>query len=342
MVVHTYLRLYSPRRADPNPHILLIIKPSHHPFCVCHVQVNFYTPAPSSPPPPPSASKQDENEDEDERERAHLRLLHNLPPSPAVVLANFNKADKLEPSIFRVWMGLLRRLPDSSVLWLLQPSNPAAAALIAENLRREAAAVGVSGDRLRFAPRAPKAEHLRRQKAADLFLDTFYYGAHSTATDALRGGLPVLTTPGDAFARRVGASLLYNVGLGEALVMSSFREFEDTGVWLCGSTEGREVLRGMRRWLLGQGQRSHLFDTGGCTRDLERGYEALWEMFVQNGGGGESENGDVRGAGNGTRTAEGKGDWRYHLVVTKREDAHVSYGQAEGERAADASGQAVV
>jgi predicted O-linked N-acetylglucosamine transferase (SPINDLY family) len=239
-------------------------------------------------------------------------------------------------------MNLLRRLPESSVLWLLRPSTPAAAALIAENLRREAAAAGVSGDRLLFAPRAPKAEHLRRQKAADLFLDTFYYGAHSTATDALRGGLPVLTTPGDAFARRVGVSLLYNVGLGEALVTSSFREFEDTGVWLCGSKEGQEVLRGMRRWLLDQGQRSHLFDTSGFTRDLERGYEALWEMFVQNGGGGEAENGAVSGAGNGTMGKEGKGDWRYHLVVTKREDAHVRYGQAESERAAHVSGQAVV
>ena len=128
------------------------------------------------------------------------------------VFCNFNKNDKLDPESFTVWMNVLRAVP-GSILWLLAPSRAAGnGGAILRNLRREAAARGVAPSRLVFAPRRTKRAHLERMKHADLFLDSFVYGAHSTATDALRGGLPVLTVRGDNFASRVATSLLLNVG----------------------------------------------------------------------------------------------------------------------------------
>ena len=161
---------------------------------------------------------------------------------PPFVFVNFNKNDKLEPLSFGLWLNILRRTTEErSLLWLLRPSQKLATNSIEDNLRAVAAASGVDPKRLVFADRAPKHEHLARHVAGDLFLDTFFYGAHSTATDALRGGLPVITCPGDAFARRVGVSLLENAyrhrqraksedGVQRALLTHSLSEFEDVAV----------------------------------------------------------------------------------------------------------------
>lgn len=247
-----------------------------------------------------------DSEEEEEEDRGRLRALHGLPPWPAVVLCNFNKVDKLEPSVFATWMAILRRLPGSSVLWLLRPSSALAGPTIMANLGREAEALGVDRSRLVFANRTSKAQHLARQAAADLFLDTFYYGAHSTATDALRGGLPVLTTPGDAFPRRVGVSLLQTVGL-PSLICTSFKDMEDVAVWLAGTTEGRQTLRGMRRRLweaaAGEGEGRVLYDTEAWTRTAERAYEALWDMMMRHAQPQQQQQGR---------------DWRQHLVLLPR------------------------
>ncbi len=147
---------------------------------------------------------------------------------PTFVFANFNKHDKLEPLAFGLWCNILRRVP-GSVLWLLHAKLDG----VEERLRGEAAARGVHPSRLVFLPRVPKAQHLARHSAADLFLDTFFYGAHSTATDALRGGLPVLSCPGGAFARRVGSSLLGTAGGLQPLLLSpDLRDFEAIAVRL--------------------------------------------------------------------------------------------------------------
>ncbi|KAG7380960.1 hypothetical protein PHYBOEH_011239 [Phytophthora boehmeriae] len=122
---------------------------------------------------------------------------------------NFNKIDKLEVSVFSTWMSILRRVPQSKLL-LLDPGQhiqgggtiePVTSQEIKRNLWREADAQGVSRARVRFVSRISKIEHLRRHRVGELFLDTFIYGAHSTATDALYAGLPVLTLAGDSFAR---------------------------------------------------------------------------------------------------------------------------------------------
>ena len=130
-------------------------------------------------------------------------------PENGFVFCCFNNNYKLTPDVFSLWMRLLHRV-EGSVLWLLE-DNAAAAA----NLRREAAARDIDPSRLVFAPRADLPDHLARHRLADLFLDTLPVNAHTTASDALWAGLPVLTCVGEAFAGRVAASLLRAAGLPE-------------------------------------------------------------------------------------------------------------------------------
>ena len=206
------------------------------------------------------------------------RAAHSLPPKPAVVFCNFNKVDKLDPASFGLWMNVMRRIP-GSVLWLLRPKGRQFD-FVSANLKAEAAARGVHPSRLVWGARVPKAEHLRRHAAADLLLDTLVYGAHSTATDALRGGLPLLTVRGEQFPQRVGLSLLNAVGAGQSnLAVDSLRDFEDLAVALAGS----RALRALRAKLADEGRASRLFDTRGFTRDLERAFHAVWESHAISG-----------------------------------------------------------
>ncbi|KAJ8602487.1 hypothetical protein CTAYLR_001222 [Chrysophaeum taylorii] len=209
-----------------------------------------------------------------------MRASYNLPKRPAVVFCNFNKNDKLDPTSFGVWMSILRRVPDS-VLWMLQPSKERAFEALKKNLEAEAAASGVSPSRLAWASRVPKARHLRRHAAADLFLDTFVYGAHSTATDALRGGVPFITVRGQSFPQRVGVSLLSNMGditrRPASFICESLRDFEDMASNL--ATTRRRTLEILQRALIEDNDLSRLFDTAYFTHNIERAYKALWEAF---------------------------------------------------------------
>lgn len=123
-------------------------------------------------------------------------------PDDAMVLCCFNATYKICPQVFAIWMEVLADT-DGAVLWLIEPPETAR-----KNLQAAARAHGVDPARLIFAPRLPMAEHLARHRAADLFLDTFAVNAHTTASDALWAGLPVVTCKGQQFAARVGASLL--------------------------------------------------------------------------------------------------------------------------------------
>jgi predicted O-linked N-acetylglucosamine transferase (SPINDLY family) len=201
------------------------------------------------------------------------------------VFANFNKNDKIEPTMYDVWMNLLRQYPNS-ILWLLQPSANAAAATIRKNLVREAEARGILGSRLVFAPRVPKHAHLQRQAAADLFIDTFWYNAHSTGTDALRGGLPLLTCAGRAFPSRVAASLLNSAKGGSdegsprhPLITHSLKEFEDVGLRMAANKKIPRALRKEFDWG-GRLPSAPLFDTGAYTASLERAFFMMWELFL--------------------------------------------------------------
>jgi predicted O-linked N-acetylglucosamine transferase (SPINDLY family) len=132
-------------------------------------------------------------------------------PERGFVFCCFNNGFKILPTTFDGWMRILKAV-GGSVLWLLESNQTAA-----DNLRKEAAARGVDGTRLVFARRKPVDEHLARYKNADLFIDTLPYNAHTTTSDALRVGLPVLTCMGHSFAARVAASLLNTVGLPEMI-----------------------------------------------------------------------------------------------------------------------------
>ncbi len=202
-------------------------------------------------------------------EKTPARAYYGLPES-AFVFCCFNNSYKITPGIFAVWMRLLGALPQA-VLWLFD-CNP----LVKNNLRREAEKCGVEADRLIFAPREPSAEHLARQRLADLFLDTLPYNAHTTASDALWAGLPVLTCVGDTFAGRVAGSLLRAVGLPE-LVTSSLQEYEMLALRLASEPA---LLFALRQKLLVQRLTAPLFDITRTTRDLEAAYMRMWETWA--------------------------------------------------------------
>jgi predicted O-linked N-acetylglucosamine transferase (SPINDLY family) len=190
-------------------------------------------------------------------------------PQDAFVFCCFNNNYKIEPVMFDVWMRILSRVPGSG-LWLLSSSPEPDL-----SLRREAEARGVAGDRLIFAARQPKTRHLARHRVADLFLDTLYYNAHTTASDALWAGLPLLTCPGRTFASRVGASLLAAIGLPE-LITPSLEAYERLAVRL--ATHPGE-LRRVREKLQANRLSAPLFDTARFARGLEQAYHAMWDIY---------------------------------------------------------------
>ena len=188
-------------------------------------------------------------------------------PEEGFVFCCFNNNYKIAPQVFDLWMLLLKACPDS-VLWLLA-DNPYAIL----NLRREAAVRGVAPERLVFAPRVPRDDHLARHRLADLFLDTLPVNANATAGDALWAGLPLLTCMGNTFAGRVGASLLHAIGLPE-LVASSLAEYEAIALALARDTE---ALARLRKKLATNRSTQPLFDTARITRNLETAYTRMWE-----------------------------------------------------------------
>jgi predicted O-linked N-acetylglucosamine transferase (SPINDLY family) len=190
-------------------------------------------------------------------------------PEKAVVFCNFNSAYKLTPETFDSWMRILKQV-DGSVLWLLESAEPFAA-----NLRREAEARGVAADRLIFAPELPTDRHLARLGLADLFLDGLPYNAHTTGSDALWAGVPLITRKGTTFPGRVAASLLGAVGLPE-LVTESAEEFEALAVKL--ATDPK-ALKKVRDKLAKNKGKSALFDTDRFRKNIEAAYAEMWERW---------------------------------------------------------------
>ncbi len=186
-------------------------------------------------------------------------------PEPGFVFCCFNNSYKITPEAFETWMRLLGRVP-GSVLWLLGTSRTAQ-----DNLRRAAQARGISPGRLVFAGVVDPAEHLARHRLADLFLDTFEYNAHTTASDALWAGLPLVTVMGGTFASRVAASLLGAVGLPE-LVATTREAYEAMALDLATSPE---KLAAVRAKLAANRDTQPLFDTPRFTRNLETAFSLM-------------------------------------------------------------------
>jgi predicted O-linked N-acetylglucosamine transferase (SPINDLY family) len=199
-------------------------------------------------------------------DRAPTRTEEGL-PARQFVFCCFNNPFKITPDEFDIWMRLLRSNAES-VLWLLV-SNPTARA----NLQREAKARGVDPARLVFAQNRPLADHLVRLRLADLFLDTFACNAHTTASDALWAGLPVLTCPGTTFASRVGASLLQAAGLPE-LIAPTRADYHALALRL---SQDRDALAALRNRLAQNLETCPLFDSTLYARHLESAYRRMWE-----------------------------------------------------------------
>ena len=190
-------------------------------------------------------------------------------PESVFVFCCFNNIYKITPDVFDCWMRILKRVPNS-ILWLFANNR-----IAPENLRKEARKRGVDPARLIFAERMPLAEHLTRHRLADLFLDTLPYNAHTTASDALWVGLPVLTEIGETFAGRVAASLLTAIGLPE-LIAKSQAEYEALAVELATNPE---KLSAIKDKLANNRSTTPLFDTERYTRNLEAAYEVMYERY---------------------------------------------------------------
>jgi predicted O-linked N-acetylglucosamine transferase (SPINDLY family) len=188
-------------------------------------------------------------------------------PDKGFVFCNFNQSYKLTPQLFASWMQILKQV-DGSVLWLLDAVAP-----FAENIRRHAAAQGVAPERILFAPDRPPAQHLARMQLAELFLDGLPYNAHTTGSDALWAGVPLITRRGTAFPGRVATSLLKAAGLPE-LVTETEQDYEALAVRLATDPA---ALAAIRQKLT---RNCALFDTDLFRRRIEAAYETIWQAWL--------------------------------------------------------------
>lgn len=186
-------------------------------------------------------------------------------PEDAFVFACFNHVHKIEPVAFSLWMDILSAVR-GSVLWLYCSDKTAR-----RNLREAAQRAGLSPERVVFGDTLPKPKHLARLSRADLFLDTMVYNAHTSASDALWAGVPVLTCPGEAFASRVAASLVSAAGL-PSLACSSLAQYRQKAIHLANHPEELAALRSV----LNAREELPLFDTPRFARLLETAFETAW------------------------------------------------------------------
>ncbi|AIY44181.1 TPR domain protein (plasmid) [Collimonas arenae] len=185
------------------------------------------------------------------------------------VFCTFNNSYKITPQFFDIWMRLLQEV-SNSVLWMLSKSPEQE-----KNLRKEAEIRGISGDRLIFAPHMELKSHLRRLQLADLFLDSLPYNAHTTTSDALWAGLPLVTCVGTTFAGRVAGSLLNAAGIPE-LITTSLEQYEQLALDL--ATNPTKLLT-LRQKLKVTSRESALFDSKQFSKHLESAYITMWEAY---------------------------------------------------------------
>jgi predicted O-linked N-acetylglucosamine transferase (SPINDLY family) len=194
-------------------------------------------------------------------------------PENGFVFCCFNSLWKLTPEVFKSWVRILQSI-DDSILWL-QTSGETQQ----KNLVQAFESESISKTRIIFANRVPSlSDHLCRYRKASVFLDTFPYGAHTTASDALWAGLPVLTRAGESFASRVAASLLYSVGLPE-LITNTAREYESAAIELANNPQ---MVSKMKAKLVENRSTCPLFNAAVVTRQIEAGYQAAYNRYHAN------------------------------------------------------------
>ena len=192
-------------------------------------------------------------------------------PEEGFIFASFNLPHKIDPKTFAIWMEILREV-EGSVLWLLA-TNPYAE----DNLKKAANLHGIDPQRLVFAKKVSKADHLARLKSADLVLDTHFYNGHTTSSDALFAGVPVVSCRGETFASRVSTSLLYAVGM-ESCSVSNMDEYKKLAVAL---GKDRDRVRHLRKKLEKNSREMTLFDTTDFVRKMEKGLTMAWTRYLE-------------------------------------------------------------
>ncbi len=192
-------------------------------------------------------------------------------PEESVVLCCFNNNYKINQEEFSIWMRILRQT-EKTVLWLLDCHEG-----VRKNLKSEAEKQGVSSERIIFAKRVSPEQHLARHQLADLFIDTFFYNAHTTASDALWAGLPLITKAGAQFSARVAASILKAAGL-EELVTDNNADYEKKILYYV--THPQE-LAALKQKVADRREHCALFDTALYTRDLEKAYHYAFEQYLK-------------------------------------------------------------
>jgi predicted O-linked N-acetylglucosamine transferase (SPINDLY family) len=202
-------------------------------------------------------------------DKARGRAMHGLPES-GIIFCCFNNSYKISSKEFDIWMSLLRQVPDSSI-WLLMSNEYAKKNLLSEAKKR-----GISSTRLIFAQPVPHLDHLDRLRNADIFLDTFNYNAHTTASDALWVGTPAVTKLGQQFCARVAASLLSAVGL-ERLISRSEQEYFRTALKLAQDPSELNFAKNQ----LGSPGSLPLYDTKKYTRALEAGFKSSYSRYLE-------------------------------------------------------------
>lgn len=184
----------------------------------------------------------------------------------------FNNTQKINPKIFDCWANILAKV-NNSVIWLLENNN-----ISKENLKHEAIIRKIDPERIIFCKRVSNEEHLKRYKLADLFLDTFPYGAHTTASEALFSGLPIITIIGESFQSRVCSSLLKTVGLNE-LITASHKEYENLAINIAKNHQRLKLIKDNLKINI---KNSPLFKSKFYTENLEKAYISIYERNSNN------------------------------------------------------------
>jgi predicted O-linked N-acetylglucosamine transferase (SPINDLY family) len=192
-------------------------------------------------------------------------------PEDAFVFCCLNTPYKIEPQIFDVWMEILHAVPHS-VLWLLGNDE-----LTIVNLRREARLRNIPDSRIVFAEPLPHAEHLQRYLQADLFIDTYWCGAHTTALDALWQGLPVLCCTAEVSTARVGASFLQVLEMPE-LVATDFEQYREKAIYYASNPE---ALAALKQKLANKKMITPLFKPSLTVKHIEKAYQHMWQRHLQ-------------------------------------------------------------
>jgi predicted O-linked N-acetylglucosamine transferase (SPINDLY family) len=190
-------------------------------------------------------------------------------PESSFVFCSFNNSYKIMPKTFEIWMNILKNV-DKSVLWLLADNE-----LMKENIHKEAQRLGVIKDRIIFSSRQDLPDHLARHRLADIFLDTWPCNAHTTCSDALWVGLPVLTLIGESFASRVGASLLKAIGL-EEMIMHTPETYQMKAIELGNNPNKVKIIK---EKLMSNISSAPLFDIHLYVQHIEMAFRKMYEIY---------------------------------------------------------------